>query len=49
VKELFMSSGIKTIIYPVKDLAQAKTPFAKLAGVEPYADEAYNVGFIQSS
>lgn len=37
--------GIKTIIYPVKDLAKAKAMFSGLAGVEPYADEAYYVGY----
>lgn len=40
-----MTSGIRTIIYPVKDLARAKTLYGKLLGVEPYADEAYYVGF----
>ncbi len=40
-----MNQGIKTIIYPVKDLAKAKALFSKLLGVEPYADEAYYVGF----
>ncbi len=40
-----MTSGIRTIIYPVKDLAKAKTLYGKLAGVEPYMDEAYYVGF----
>jgi predicted enzyme related to lactoylglutathione lyase len=40
-----MSQGIRTIIYPVKDLARAKTMYAKLLGTEPYADEAYYVGF----
>ena len=37
--------GIRTIIYPVKDIAQAKALFSKLLGVEPYMDEAYYVGF----
>jgi predicted enzyme related to lactoylglutathione lyase len=36
---------MKTIIYPVKDIAQAKTRFSKLLGVEPYVDEPYYVGF----
>jgi predicted enzyme related to lactoylglutathione lyase len=36
---------MKTIIYPVKDIAQAKTRFSKLLGVEPYVDELYYVGF----
>jgi len=40
-----MTSGIKTIIYPVTDLAQAKTLYSTLLGVEPYADAAYYVGF----
>jgi predicted enzyme related to lactoylglutathione lyase len=40
-----MTSGMRTVIYPVKDLAQAKTLYGKLLGVEPYADEAYYVGF----
>jgi predicted enzyme related to lactoylglutathione lyase len=40
-----MTEGVKTIIYPVKDLAKAKTLYGELAGVEPYADEAYYVGF----
>jgi predicted enzyme related to lactoylglutathione lyase len=40
-----MSQGIKTIIYPVKDLAKAKERFSQLLGVEPYADEPYYVGF----
>ena len=40
-----MNQGIRTIIYPVKDIAQAKTLYSKLLGIEPYADEAYYVGF----
>jgi predicted enzyme related to lactoylglutathione lyase len=40
-----MTSGIRTVIYPVKDLAQAKMLYGKLVGVEPYMDEAYYVGF----
>jgi predicted enzyme related to lactoylglutathione lyase len=37
--------GIRTFIYPVKDIAQAKALYGKLLGVEPYMDEAYYVGF----
>jgi len=37
--------GIRTFVYPVKDIAQAKTLYSKLLGVEPYMDEAYYVGF----
>jgi predicted enzyme related to lactoylglutathione lyase len=40
-----MNQGIKTVIYPVKDIAQAKAMFSALLGVKPYADEAYYVGF----
>lgn len=40
-----MTSGLKTVIYPVKDLAQAKTIYAALLGVEPYVDMPYYVGF----
>jgi predicted enzyme related to lactoylglutathione lyase len=36
---------MRTIIYPMKDLAQAKNLYGKLLGVAPYADEAYYVGF----
>jgi catechol 2,3-dioxygenase-like lactoylglutathione lyase family enzyme len=40
-----MTSGIKTVLYPVKDLARAKALYGKLLGVEPDMDEAYYVGF----
>ena len=40
-----MNNGIKTIIYPVKDVTEAKTLFRKLLGVDPYADQPYYVGF----
>ena len=40
-----MNQGIKTVIYPVKDVAKAKTLFSELLSVEPYADAAYYVGF----
>jgi predicted enzyme related to lactoylglutathione lyase len=40
-----MNSGVKTIIYPVTDLAKAKALYAALTGVEPYADAPYYVGF----
>jgi predicted enzyme related to lactoylglutathione lyase len=40
-----MTQGIRTIIYPVKDIARAKALFRGLSGVEPYADEPYYVGF----
>ena len=40
-----MNKGIKTIIYPVKDVSTASALFRKLLGVEPYADQPYYVGF----
>jgi predicted enzyme related to lactoylglutathione lyase len=40
-----MNQGIRTVIYPVKDIEQAKTLYSKLLGIEPYANEAYYVGF----
>ncbi len=40
-----MVEGIRVVIYPVTDLAQAKTLYRTLLGVEPYSDEAYYVGF----
>jgi predicted enzyme related to lactoylglutathione lyase len=40
-----MTSGIKTVIYPVKDLGRAKALYEKLLGAAPYMDAAYYVGF----
>jgi predicted enzyme related to lactoylglutathione lyase len=40
-----MTAGLKTIIYPVKDLDGAKALFGALLGTEPYADEPYYVGY----
>jgi len=40
-----MIQGIRLFIYPVKDIAQAKTLYSQLLGIEPYFDEAYYVGF----
>src|SRR5262245_36385840 len=40
-----MPQGVTTIIYPVKDLAEAKALYAKWLGAEPYADSPYYVGF----
>jgi predicted enzyme related to lactoylglutathione lyase len=40
-----MTSGVKTIIYPVKDLAAAKALFTKTLGAEPVMDEAYYVQY----
>ena len=40
-----MASGLKTIIYPVKDIAAAKAQFSALLGTEPYIDQPYYVAF----
>ncbi len=40
-----MNHGITTVVYPVKDLAQAKALYGKLLGAEPYADSPYYVGW----
>ena len=40
-----MIQGIRLFIYPVRDIAQAKTLFSKLLGVQPYFDQPYYVGF----
>jgi predicted enzyme related to lactoylglutathione lyase len=40
-----MAEGIKRLIFPVKDLAQAKTLFTTLLGAEPYVDQPYYVGY----
>jgi predicted enzyme related to lactoylglutathione lyase len=44
-KECSMMQGIRLFVYPVEDIARAKTLYRQLLGVEPYADEAYYVGF----
>jgi predicted enzyme related to lactoylglutathione lyase len=44
-KEFVVNQGFKTIIYPVTDIAGAKTLYSKLLGVEPYANQSYYVGF----
>ncbi len=40
-----MSKGIKTVIYPVKDITRAKALFRNLLGVEPYVESAFYIGF----
>ncbi|HTJ13295.1 MAG TPA: VOC family protein [Dinghuibacter sp.] len=40
-----MNNGIKIILYPVKDVVEAKATFQQFLGVEPYADQPYYVGF----
>jgi len=40
-----VNTGIRTVIYPVEDIAEAKALYQSLLGVEPYVDEPYYVGF----
>ena len=40
-----MSEGIKTVIYPVSDLARAKAAFGAVVGAAPDMDEPYYVQF----
>jgi predicted enzyme related to lactoylglutathione lyase len=40
-----MTEGMKTILYPVKDLKAAKSLYGALLGVEPVMDEPYYVGY----
>jgi len=40
-----MNKGIRTVVYPVQDLARTKALFRELLGKEPYADDPYYVGF----
>ncbi|MDT4982176.1 MAG: hypothetical protein QOG07_4055, partial [Pseudonocardiales bacterium] len=40
-----MTSGMKTVVYPVKDLDRAKTVFGSLLGAAPIMDEPYYVQF----
>ncbi len=40
-----MAQGISLIVYPVTDLAAARTLFRALLSVDPYAESPYYVGF----
>ncbi len=40
-----MIKGIRLIVYPVKDVAQATALYSKLLGVAPYFEKPYYVGF----
>lgn len=40
-----MNQAISTFIFPVKDVARAKTLFTRLTGVDPYVDQPYYVGY----
>jgi predicted enzyme related to lactoylglutathione lyase len=40
-----MSVKFQTVLYPVRDLDQAKVTFTALFGVEPHADSPYYAGY----
>lgn len=40
-----MTSGVKTVIFPVTDIEAAKAVYGELFGVEPVVDEPYYVHF----
>jgi len=40
-----MLSGLRTAIYPVKDLPAARQWYASVLGLEPYFDQPFYVGF----
>jgi predicted enzyme related to lactoylglutathione lyase len=40
-----MNKGIRTVVYPVTDLARAKALFSTFLGIEPNADSPYYVGY----
>jgi len=40
-----MTSGMRTVIYPVKDLEKAKVVYSNLLGADPVMDEPYYVGY----
>ena len=40
-----MSEGIKTVIYPVSDIARAKAAFSTVLGAEPVMDQPHYVQF----
>jgi predicted enzyme related to lactoylglutathione lyase len=43
--EHVVTQGLKTIIFPVKDITKAKDFYRALLGVEPSVDQPYYVGF----
>lgn len=40
-----MLLGLRTVIYPVADLARAKLWYEQVVGIKPYFDEPFYVGF----
>jgi predicted enzyme related to lactoylglutathione lyase len=44
-KESIMIKGLRTAMYPVADLEQAKAWYTEVFGVAPYFDQPFYVGF----
>jgi predicted enzyme related to lactoylglutathione lyase len=44
-KESIMIKGLRTAMYPVADLDQAKAWYTEVFGVAPYFDQPFYVGF----
>jgi predicted enzyme related to lactoylglutathione lyase len=40
-----MFQGLRTVVYKVTDIAQAKDWYSRALGIEPYYDQPYYVGF----
>ena len=40
-----MIQGLRTVIYPVTDLAKGKAWYSQVLGCEPYFDQPYYVGY----
>lgn len=40
-----MIQGLRTVIYPVTDLAEGKAWYSRVLGREPYFDEPFYVGY----
>jgi len=40
-----MLLGLRTVIYPVADLARGKAWYEQVVGAKPYFDEPFYVGF----
>lgn len=40
-----MNKGIRTVVYPVQDVAKAKEPFRAVLRIEPYVATPYYVDF----
>jgi predicted enzyme related to lactoylglutathione lyase len=40
-----MIQGLRTVIYKVDDIIQAKDWYSRALGIEPYCDQPYYVGF----